>query len=183
MAFVKKPRVLPGLVLCGTPLPWVNQLKHLGNNITNTMDGSQSDMKIKNAQYIDKNISLNQEFYFAHPKTKVQLNNIYNSHYTGSQLWKFGSREFEKLEATYNRSIKIMYDLPFSTHRYYIEPLSGHPHMSRVLVGRYLSFIAKIRASKKVALGQLLNIVQNDVRMTTGARPETHHDASRKGNS
>ena len=62
-----------------------------------------------------------------------------------------------------------MYDLPFSTHRYYIEPLSGHPHMSRVLVGRYLSFIAKIRASKKVALGQLLNIVQNDVRMTTGA--------------
>ena len=169
MAFLKKPRELPGLLLCGNPLPWVNQLKHLGNSISNNMDGCQLDMRIKNAQYIDKNNSVCQEFFFAYPRTKVQLNTIFNNHFTGSQLWKFGSKEFEKMEATYNRSIKIMHELPFATHRYLIELISGSPHLRRTLVRRYLSFIDKVRNSKKMALRQLLEIAQGDVRMTTGA--------------
>ena len=173
MAFLKKPRELPGLLLCGTPLPWVKQLKHLGNSISNTMEGNQLDMRVKNASYIDKNNSLCQEFYFAHPKTKVQVNNIFNTHFSGSQLWKLGSREFEKLEAVYNKSIKIMCDLPYATHRFYIEPLSGVPHVSRTLVRRYLSFIEKIRNSKKIALKQLLDIAQKDFRMTTGSNLRT----------
>ena len=169
MAFLKKPRELPGLLLCGNPLPWVNQLKHLGNHISNNMDGNQLDMKIKNAKYIDKNNTLCQELHFAHPKNKVQLNSIFNSHYTGSQLWKLDSREFEKTKATYNRSIKIMNDLPLATHRFLIEPISGLPHMSRTLVRRYMSFIDQIKNSKKLALRQLLEIAQSDVRTTTGA--------------
>ena len=169
MAFFKRPRELPGLVLCGTPLPWVDQLKHLGNHISNSMDGNLLDMKVKRASYIYKNNSLVQEFHFAHPLTKVQLNNIYNTHFTGSQLWKIGSREYEKFEATYNRSVKVMFDLPVATHRYFIQPISGFPHMSRSLVRRYLSFIVKVKESNKVALKELLNIVQKDVRMTTGS--------------
>ena len=31
LAFLKKKRVLPELLLCGNPLPWVDKLKHLGN--------------------------------------------------------------------------------------------------------------------------------------------------------
>ena len=168
MAFLQKPRELPGLKLCGNSLPWVNQLKHLGNTISNVMDGNQLDIKVKTAKFIDKNNSLCQEFYFVHPQTKVRLNNIYNSHFTGSQLWKFGTRQLEKLMATYNRSIKIMYDLPWATHRYLMEPLSGLPHVSRILVRRYLSFIDKIRNSSKLALKQLLETAQSDVRLTTG---------------
>ena len=62
-----------------------------------------------------------------------------------------------------------MYDLPLATHRFFIEPLSGVPHLSRILVRRYLSFIEKIRRSSKVALNQLLELVRRDVRLTTGA--------------
>ena len=145
------------------------ELKHLGNTVSNTMDGGQLDIKIKRAKYIDKNNSLQQEFYFAHPETKVKVNNIYNSHFTGSQLWKFGSNELGKFEATYNRSIKLMYDIPLATHRFFIEPLTGVPHLSRILVRRFLSFIEKIQNSSKLALKQLLEIVMKDVRMTTGA--------------
>ena len=172
MAFLKRPRELPGLVLCGTPLPWVEQLKHLGNHISNSMDGNYLDMKVKRASYIYKNNSLVQEFHFAHPLTKVQLNNIYNTHFTGSQLWKIGSREYEKFEATNNRSVKVMFDLPFATRRYFIQPLSGSPHMSRTLVGRYLSFIVKIKASNKVegAAQHSSERCQDDNRI----RPEKH---------
>ena len=143
--------------------------KHLCINISNVIDGCQLDMKVKNAKYIDKNNSLCQEFYFAHPKVKTKLNAIYNSHYTGSQLWKFGSKGLDKLESTYNRSIKIMFDLPWATHRYFLEPLTETPHMTRILVRRYLSFIEKIQNSSKYAPKKLLEIARNDVRTTTGS--------------
>ena len=168
MAVLKKPRELPGLLLCGNKLPWVSQLKHLGNHISNVMDGNQTDIKVKAAKYVDKNNSLCQEFFYAHPKAMVKLNSIYNSHYTGSQLWKFGSPELVKFEATYNRSIKIMFNIPWSTHRFFIEPLSGIPHVSKVLVKRYLKFIENIKNSSKVALKQFLGTVQKDTRLTTG---------------
>ena len=88
MAFLKKPRELPSLELCGTKLLSVNKIKHLGNTISNNMDGNQLDMRVKTAMYVDKNNTICQEFYFVHPKAKSTLNNIYNGHYTGSQLWK-----------------------------------------------------------------------------------------------
>ena len=61
-----------------------------------------------------------------------------------------------------------MYDLPWGTHRYFLEPLTGVPHISRTLARRYISFIDKIRNSSKVALTQLLETVKADVRFTTG---------------
>ena len=75
----------------------------------------------------------------------------------------------EKMEATYNRSVKIMYNLPWATHRNLIEPLTGVPHMRRILVWRYQGFIRKLQNSKKKALRNLLNLVKNDVRTTTGS--------------
>ena len=173
MAFLKKPRDLPGLMLCGTPLPWVSQLKHLGNTISNKMDGNQLDIKVKAAKYIDKNNSILQEFYFAHPETKVKLNNIYNGHWTGSQLWRLGCEELVKLEGTYNRSVKIMYDLPWATHWYLIEPLTGLPHVRKILVKRFLSYINMVRRSSKYALVQLLETILGDVRCTTGSNLRT----------
>ena len=169
MAFLRKPRELPNLSLCGTPLPWVNKIKHLGNMVSNIIDGGQLDMRVKIARYIDKNNTLCQELFFAHPQSKLKINTIYNSHFSGSQLWKFGSREMDKLESMYNKSIKIMFDLPWATHRYYMEPLTGQEHVRKTLVKRYLSFIQKILGSKKSALVSLLNLVKNDTRTTTGS--------------
>lgn len=74
-----------------------------------------------------------------------------------------------KLESTYNRAIKIMFDLPWGTHRYLLEPLTGQPHISRILIQRYLSFIVRIENSKKGALRTLLNIVKKDSRTVTGS--------------
>ena len=50
MAFLKSPRELPSLVLCGVELPWVDRIKHLGNCVTNTMEGNQYDIKVKAAR-------------------------------------------------------------------------------------------------------------------------------------
>ena len=98
----------------------------------------------------------------------MEVNQIYNSHFTGSNIWNLFGRECGKLESTYNRSVKIMCDLPYETHRYFIEPLTRKPHLKKTLIRRYLKFIQSIQNSKKSALRHLLNMVMYDVRSTTG---------------
>ena len=169
MAFLAKPRKLPDMYLCGNPLPWVDNLKHLGTMVTNKIDGGQLDIKQKIARYIDKNCTLNQEFHYTHPTTKISLNSIYNCHFSGSQLWNLFSQGAGSFEGSYNRSVKIMADLPYQTHRYMIEPLTGDKSMKLKLIKDYLGFISRIRTSSKPVLKQLYSLASNDVRTVTGS--------------
>ena len=63
----------------------------------------------------------------------------------------------------------FMAGLPFSTHRYLIEPISDQRHMSSTVMRNFLSFITAIRKSAKPVLRQLYKLSKNDVRTTTGA--------------
>ena len=121
----------------------------MGNNIGNVMDGMKKDMMIKRARYIDKNNELCQEFYFAHPKSKLQVNQIFNMHFTGSPLWDLFSREAEMVENTYNSSVRIMRNLLRETHRFFIEPLTDTIHLKSILIKRFISFIEHIKNSTK----------------------------------
>ena len=102
----------------------MENLVHLGNTVANKIDGGQLDMKRKVARYVDKNCNRNQEFNFAHPSSKIRLNQIYNCHFSGCQTWDLFSQGAEKFYSTYNRSLKVMADLPIATHRYLLESLS-----------------------------------------------------------
>ena len=169
LAFLKKPRILPSMYLCGNPLPWTNKFKHLGINIGNKIDGCVLDMSVKNAQYCSKNIELNQEFSFAHPFTKVKVNKIYNSHYYGSPLWNLFSAASVQIESSYNRSVKVMLDLPYGTHRSLIQPLTNDVHVKILLIRRFLTFMEKIKKSGKAPLVMLMTAAMADCRSTTGS--------------
>ena len=79
------------------------------------------------------------------------------------------SKGAEKFYGTYNRSVKVMADLPLATHRYLIEPVSGQQHMSTTLMRNFLNFISKIKQSQKPVLRQLYSVVKDDVQTTTGS--------------
>ena len=145
LAFLSKPRTLPSMYLCSNPLPWVDKLKHLGNTVSNTMDGGKLDMVQKKARYVEKNCNINQEFSFAYPLTKIKINSVYNCHFSGSQIWDLFSKEAAKFESTYNRSIRIMFGVPLETHRYLLEPLSGMKNMMITVMKNYMGFISKTR--------------------------------------
>ena len=168
MAFIFKKTTLKQMILCGNPLPWVTKLKHLGITVTNKINGCQEDMQIKNARYISKNNQINQEFYFAHSSTKTLVNNIYNSHFTGSQCWDLFSEGSSRLEASWNRSIKIVHDLPWPTHRNLMVPISETSHMKSLLMTRMITFVHKLRVSKKPVLQQMINLTMRNTRSVTG---------------
>ena len=124
---------------------------------------------LSRASYIAKNNELFQEVYFAHPVTKIKLNNVYNSHFSGSQIWDLFCDETIKLENTWNRSVRIMYDLPYETHRYFIQELADGPHLKKTLIKRFLSFMTSIQKSKKSIPKLLLETIKYDVRSVTGS--------------
>ena len=56
---------------------------------------------------------------------------------------------------------------------YLIEPLTGLPHVRKILVTRFFSFINMVRKSSKYALVQLLETILRYVRCTTGSNLRT----------
>ena len=168
IAWLHKPRPLASIELCGRKLPWVDKVVHLGMTLTNTSDIINTDMNIKKARYVARSIELNQEFHFATSETKLKINELYNYSWYGSVLYKLYGPEAVKLESCYNRSVKIMMDLPIETHRGLIEPLSRRRHLSKSLSQRFLVFTEKIRRSKKPILRVLMSEIEQDVRSNTG---------------
>ena len=94
IAFMKRPRQLKDMELCGNNLPWVNQFKHLGSTITNQGCFTNQDMNIKKACFVNKNIGFNQQFYFADARTKFRINEIY----IRSHLWNLFNEEAIQFE-------------------------------------------------------------------------------------
>ena len=169
LAFERKNSEPPKLKLGNDLLPWVDKGKHLGNNLENIVNGMKKDMNIKRAQYINRNNELCQEFYFAQPETKFHINRIYNSHFTGSSLWDLFSREAKMIENSWNVSFRIMFNLPRTTHRYFVEPISKMTHIKFTIMKNFLNFLKQIQNGSKTVAKVLLNIVKNDVRSTTGS--------------
>ena len=128
----------------------------------------KQDVKDKRARYISKNNEICQEFYFAHPSTKFEINQIWNSHFSGSVLWDLFGHECGQVENTYNSSVRIMGSLPRETHKFLVEPITGTPHLKKILCKRFLKFIESIKSSKKIALKNLFKVVKHDCRSVTG---------------
>ena len=168
LAFLKKERNLKNIKRKGRDLPWVGAAKHLGCRIRPKNHGVALDLMEKRALYINRVNELNQEFHYAHPLTKVKINNIFDTHFYGSQLWDLFSVEVIRLEKTWNISQSIMLGIPINTHRFFIEHLTEIQHIKFSLLKRFVNFVNSIESSKKSVMRNMLKIVKQDCRTTTG---------------
>ena len=169
MVFQRKERILRKLKLNGEDLPWVKSVKHLGSTIMNDVNcRMRQDLIEKRAMYVSRNNELSQEFFFAHPKTKILINSIYNTSFYSSPLWDIYSKDYSKLEKSWNVSQRIMLDLPRTSHRYFLEPLSKTMHVKKSLTKRFINFIGKLETSRKTVIRQILHEIRHDCRSTTG---------------
>ena len=64
-------------------------------------------------------------------------------------------------------SVRHMWDLPLSTHRYLLEQLSG-VHAETMIFSRYVKFVQSMRKSSKVAVQCLIQLVSKDTQTNTG---------------
>ena len=155
------------LILNGDELPWISSAKYLGNTVTNVLEGFTKDCTEKRAMYIERNCEINQEFHHAHPEVKCRINKIYNSSFPGSILWDFNSEKFSQFVNSWSVSVRHMWDLPYATHKYFMEPLGGQ-HALSMIITRYIKFIQSLKKSPKIAVQFLVEKVLRNCNTLTG---------------
>ena len=111
------------IILNEDPLPWVSEVKHLGN-ILQSDNSMKRDVAVKRGKFIGKVNSLLQEFHFADPAVLVKLLKVYCTSLYGSSLWDIYSSYVDRLYKSWNVSIRYIFNVPYTTHRYLIEPTS-----------------------------------------------------------
>ena len=157
---------------------WEDYGKHLGNLIDNEKSDMTRDLVQKRARYIQKNNQILQEFSFANPCIKYQLNSIYNMSFSGSPLWNLFSDAEDSLEKTFNISVRIMYSVPRDCHKYLIEPITEQPHLKFILIKRFLNFRKQVLDGPKTIVKNMFNICQyNSNTVTSWIKLKKNHVA------
>ena len=153
--------------LDGKSLPWVSQIKHLGN-ILDQANNFKQDLAIKKGQFIAKVNSILQEFYYLSYATIVQLINIYAISFHGSCLWDLYSNECDRLYKSLNVAMRHVYKVPNTTHKYLIEDLSDTHHLKAILNSRYVGFCKSLLGSPKYIVRLLGSLNLTDLRTKMG---------------
>ena len=64
--------------------------------------------------------------------------------------------------------VKIVYDLPYQTHKRFVESLTEFPHVQSMLFGRYIGFLENLKNSRKSEIRLLYNMCSNNMLSNTG---------------
>ena len=155
------------ILLNGDPLPWVGEVKHLGN-ILESDNSMKHDVAVKRGKFIGKVNSLLQELHFADPVVLVRILKIYCTSFYGSSLWNIFSADVDRLYKSWNVTIRNVFKLPYTTHRYLVEPVSGCPHPKAMITSRLVKFVNTLVSSSKPSVSYLAKITKNDNRTLIG---------------
>ena len=153
--------------LNGDDLPWVDEVKHLGN-ILEFNNSMKRDISVKRGKFIGKLNSLSQEFFYTNPATYIKILNIYAVSFYGSGLWDIFSGDCERLYAAWNVAVRQAWDVPYRTHRYLIEMISGALHPKVMLASRYSGFVSSMLTSPKYHVRVLARLCVTDHRTVMG---------------
>ena len=155
------------IILNDVPLPWVSEVKHLGN-ILQSENSMRSDCAVKRGRFIGKVNSLLQEFHYAEPMVMVKLLNIYVTSFYGSCLWDLYSKDVDRIYKSWNVTIRNIFNVPRETHRYLIEVISNCIHPKTMLSSRYVKFTESLTTTKKDSVRYLGKLNSDDNRTLLG---------------
>ena len=165
LAFGIKHDPLVSIRLNDFNIPWCDNYKHLGHTLYR--DGSlKLDVDLKKRSFIGQFYELRQELKLQHPIVFMNLIMVYLSHFYGSNLWNLF--DIEDICTTWNKIVRIVFNLPFCTHRYLLEPYSGFTHVLTMLTNRFMKFYNTLYASCKNVISNLRRCQENDCRSNFG---------------
>ena len=122
------------------------------------------DCLIERGKLIGKVNSLLQELHFAAPTVKMRLLNTYVTSFYRSSLWDLYSPEVTRIYSTWNVTVRNVFNLPRTTHRYLIEGVSESVHPKTMLCSRFVNFMEGVSKCTKGSVRYLANLVKNDRR-------------------
>ena len=165
--FSKRKLDLAKIVLNGDTLPWVDSAKHVGNTLERDNSFSK-DLTLKRGDFIGRIHSIMQEVYFANPLVKMRMFKIYTTSFYGSSLWNIFEGPCQRLYTAWNTSIRMAFDIPRETHRYFIEGISECWHPQRMLVKRFMKFHETLQRTQKTSIRYLSKLSERNLMTVYG---------------
>ena len=157
------------LRLCGRELPFVKQVDHLGNTLTEegTMD---QDTAVKRAKFIQSSSEIRELFKFAAPQEILKSLKIYSSSFYGSNLWDLGGNKANQVYNAWNTTVKLVWGCPQQTRTYFVQRLlsCGFSSARTDLLSRFANFFHGRRGSASLEVRILVRLLARDLQSITG---------------
>ena len=166
---VKNPSYPVPLQLYGKDLPWVTHATHLGHELHQDCTMNM-DTRMKRASFITNSTDIRTTFKFARPPHVLNAISVYSCHFTGSMLWDLYSESSGQMYRSWNTCVKLVWNLPRSTHNYFVDNLLARDFTSvrQRILSQYVSFLRRLRNSVSAEVRIMSVIAAADVRSTTG---------------
>ena len=108
-------RTDPSVIFCGCRLPLLKEVLHLGHILTYNLSDDR-DIQSKTRDMIRKVNSLFYCFPNLSPTVMTFLFRSYCLSLYGSALWNLSSKSLKALEISYNKILRRIWKLPYSSH-------------------------------------------------------------------
>ena len=166
---VKTPVYPAPIKLYGRDLPWVEHATHLGHELHQdcSMD---MDIRMKRAKFIKNCTDIGDMFSFALPRQVLHAIQVHSAHFYGSMIWDLYGTMATQVYRSWNTCVKLVWDLPRSTHNYFVEHLLASDFRSarKMIFTQYIGFLKRLGSSVSTEVRIMRNIVAMDIGSVTG---------------
>ncbi len=161
------PIVQYPITFSGKQLKWFSSVKHLGH-IFDCCLSFTKDVVCKKDKFVGCVNNIVTEFGFAHPRCKAKMVKTYRTSFYASCLWDLFEPDCQKLFTTWHIAMRIILELRNTTHRRFLDQLSGLNHIHHILKCCFVKFMQSLSNSNNNKLVHLYNICHKNKQSPTG---------------
>ena len=128
------------------------------------------DTRMKRASFIQNSTDMRDLFRFALPGQVLNAVQTYNSHFYGSMIWDLFGAMANQVYRSWNTTVKLAWNLPRSTHNYFLEHLLAKDMRSarQQILSQYIGFLKRLGKSVSSEVRIMRSIAAQDIRSVTG---------------
>ena len=153
----------PIVTLCGDVLTWVDSVKHLGHTITYNLS-EEVDVKLKKSDLFCR---VNTAVATLGKCKDSILQNVFNTqcaHLYGTVIWSFNDKNVQDFVRAWNRCVRRLFNLPFTTHTRYLPHIVERPGVLDQMYIRFVKMCHVMENSQNVKLRYLYKICMSSAR-------------------
>ena len=162
------PKPAP-LQLYEVDLPWVEKATHLGHELHQECN-MEYDTNCKRGKFIENTTAIRETFKFADPTQVLQAVQVYCCDLYGGMLWNLFGEKADQIFRCWNTSVKMCWDVPRSTHTYFVNNLLADNFMPlrNQAMTRYIKFYRSLLSSPCKEVAVVSRIVGRNAGSNTG---------------
>ena len=158
----------PSVHLKGSLLQWKDQVKHLGNYFESNLRECR-DVRMKKSDIIQRTNSV--VVTLGRSKLEV-IRKVFNSqcaHFYGTEAWRFSDAAVAEFQTCWNRCVRRVFHLPYTTHRRLLPQLLGSPMALRQIYARFVKLVSKMVKNKNERVNFLARMCIKDSNSVIGS--------------